>query len=220
MTLRLVTDNTRPAPPPPRPPVLNARITGLAFHGRPVLGAMTMEVRRGETLVLTGPTGVGKTTLLRVLAGLENRHEGEVKTHGTVAMVVQNDALMPWKTLRDNVLIATEADEDFVESILYRLALTDVADKLPGDATACERRRTGLARALAVQPDLLLLDGAFDLPNRTEAEALTKLFEDIRKEWDFATVLASSNEAEAQRLATRILRMIGTPVQDAAVRQA
>ena len=73
---------------------------GLSFGQTPILGSVNLTMARTETLALLGPSGVGKTSLLRIIAGLEDRHTGTAQTNGRVSMVFQEPTLLPWRSLR------------------------------------------------------------------------------------------------------------------------
>jgi NitT/TauT family transport system ATP-binding protein len=153
----------------------------------PVIEAVSFAVEAGEFLCLLGPNGCGKTTLLRIIGGLEPATRGRVVLDGRpvvfeqrhprkVGVVFQEDRLLPWLTLRDNVALVLAplglpARERVAtaERYLTLVGLAGFEDYYPGRVSGGMRQRAAIARALAIEPDLLLMDepfGALDAQNR------------------------------------------------------
>jgi NitT/TauT family transport system ATP-binding protein len=153
----------------------------------PVIEAVSFAVEAGEFLCLLGPNGCGKTTLLRIIGGLEPATRGRVVLDGRpvvfeerhprkVGVVFQEDRLLPWLTLRDNVALVLAplglpARERVAtaERYLTMVGLAGFEDYYPGRVSGGMRQRAAIARALAIEPDLLLMDepfGALDAQNR------------------------------------------------------
>jgi NitT/TauT family transport system ATP-binding protein len=158
----------------------------------PVLDRVSFTVETGAFVCLLGPNGCGKTTLLRIIGGLEPATCGEVRLDGRavtalaggarapdgsrVGVVFQEDRLLPWKTLRDNVELvlrplglAAAARRAAAGRFLGLAGLAGFEDYYPGRVSGGMRQRAAIARALAVEPDLLLMDepfGALDAQNR------------------------------------------------------
>jgi NitT/TauT family transport system ATP-binding protein len=143
----------------------------------PVIDSVTFTVDAGEFVCLLGPNGCGKTTLLRILGGLEPATRGRVTLHGArVGVVFQEDRLLPWKTLRDNVALVlrplglSPAERAArARRYLELVGLAGFEDYYPGRVSGGMRQRGAIARALAIEPDVLLMDepfGALDAQNR------------------------------------------------------
>ena len=129
-----------------------------------VLGELAFSLEAGEVAALVGPSGCGKTTLLRILAGLDRDFEGSVKlpAHGTLGMVFQEPRLLPWRTVEQNVrLAAPRATDSALDALFRTLGLAAHRALYPGELSLGLARRVALARAFAVEPDLLLLDEPF-----------------------------------------------------------
>ena len=123
---------------------------------------MTWQLPDTGVVCLWGPSGCGKTTLLRLLAGLEKPSDGVVEGVGSVSMVFQEDRLLPWFTALENVTI-TGATEGKATETLSALGLTDAEiSALPQHLSGGQQRRVALARALAADSDILLLDEPFN----------------------------------------------------------
>src|SRR5262245_37349354 len=129
-----------------------------------VLDGLKLSLRASEVGALVGPSGCGKTTLLRIIAGLDRDYEGIVTLpeHGRLGMVFQEPRLLPWRTLEQNVrLAAPEANDATLEVLFRTLELEGHRHLFPPELSLGLARRVALARAFAVEPDLLLLDEPF-----------------------------------------------------------
>ena len=197
----------------PAGPVLDLQITELSFGSAPVLGAVNLRVERSETLALVGPSGVGKTSLLRIIAGLETRHQGRCDVDGVVAMVFQEPTLLPWRSLAHNLTVTTGVSKGDAVAALAEVGLGARADDFPGALSLGQQRRLSLARAFAVKPDLLLMDEPFVSLDPELVEEMMTLFDRLRAAHDVTTILVTHVEAEARRLATRIVTLGGAPAQ-------
>ena len=127
-----------------------------------VLKEVTWHLPEHGVVCLWGASGCGKTTALRLLAGLEKPASGEVKGTGSVSVVFQEDRLLPWRTALENVTVVG-IDEAIARELLTTLGLTDAEmDAYPSHLSGGQQRRVALARALAAKSDLLLLDEPFN----------------------------------------------------------
>jgi NitT/TauT family transport system ATP-binding protein len=187
---------------------------------------VSLTVQDGEFLTVLGPSGCGKTTLLRILAGLEGHDDGEVRIDGRVitgpgperAMVFQSFALLPWATTISNVAfglelrgVAKAEREARAEELIDLVGLRGFEGRLPGELSGGMQQRVGLARALAVDPEILLMDepfGALDeQTRRLLQEELLGIWEETRKTVLFVT----HSMEEAVLLGDRIVLMSPRP---------
>lgn len=187
---------------------------------------LDLQVFAGEFVCIVGPSGCGKSTLLSMLAGLEQPTAGTLAIKGKpltspsndVAMVFQEHSLFPWKTIVQNVEIGLKARG--VQRALRRQKALDVIrmaglqgfeDKHPCELSGGMRQRVGIARALAVDPDVLLMDepfGALDAQTRLLfQEELLKIYDKFRK----TIVFVTHSVQEAIFLADRVIIMTYRP---------
>jgi NitT/TauT family transport system ATP-binding protein len=186
---------------------LSAVIRRKAFGDREVLRDVRIEVAAGETLVVLGPSGVGKSTLLRILAGLDLDFEGAVVRPSRLAMVFQEPTLLPWRRARANLTLATGAGPAAAEAALAEVGLAGLGDLYPRQLSLGQQRRLALARAFAAGPDLLLMDEPFVSLDAARVAEMLALTERLIAAARPATVFVTHAAAEAERLATRTLRL-------------
>lgn len=150
------------------------RVEGLgkSFNGNRVLHDLDLQIHPGEFVALLGRSGSGKTTLLRTLAGLDPVEEGAVTVPRNVAVVFQESRLLPWKRVRDNVMLGLSGADarDRAEAALDEVGLSHRLDAWPLTLSGGEAQRVGIARALVRAPELLMLDEPF-----ASLDALTRL---------------------------------------------
>jgi NitT/TauT family transport system ATP-binding protein len=192
-------------------PVLSVRLRHHDRGGRTILGAVALDVAPGETLALTGPSGIGKSTLLRLIAGLDRPSAGAISAPDRVGMVFQEPVLLPWRTALANLTLTTGIAPDAAEAALAQVGLAGRGGLYPGQLSLGQQRRLALARAFACRPDLLLMDEPFVSLDAEIAAEMTALFRRLRDRSGVATVLVTHAPAEAEELADRIVRLGGSP---------
>lgn len=168
----------------------------------------------GEFIVLVGPSGCGKSTLVKLIAGLEKETAGVVMRPAKVSMVFQSGALFPWLTVAGNVDIVLEAEGSGLAQRrrktrlhLEATGLTEFAGKRPRELSGGQRQRVGIARALAVDPQVLVLDEPFAALDIATTE---NLHHDLIKIWSATKktiVMVSHSVEEAVTLADRVVLM-------------
>lgn len=190
------------------------------FNQYAALADINLDFHDGELVALLGPSGCGKTTLLNLAAGLLSPWEGCVEcSFRRPAMMFQQPRLLPWKRTRDNIALGLKAAGQpraarhaTAAALALRMGLTeDDLDKYPSALSGGMQSRAALARALAVQPDLLLLDEAFSALDIGLKSELYRLLAEERDNRHCAVLMITHDLMEAIRLADRILVMAGSP---------
>jgi NitT/TauT family transport system ATP-binding protein len=188
-------------------------LTTKRFGSTQVLGPMTLTVGKGEILAVTGASGVGKTTLLRILGGLDGDFDGTVEKPERMAMVFQEPTLLPWRTARDNICLATDASAGEADACLKDVGLEGMGDRFPGQLSLGQKRRLALARAFAAKPDVLLLDEPFVSLDEALAKEMVALTARLLEERGVTAILVTHTAREAARLANRTIRLEGSPAR-------
>jgi NitT/TauT family transport system ATP-binding protein len=143
----------------------------ISYGGEPILEGASLTVDKGQFVSLVGPSGSGKSSLLRAVIGLQRPLGGLVETGlepSAVGILFQDDALLPWKTARDNVMLGLtfhgmerRQARAQADGWLERLGLAGFGDRYPRHLSGGQRKRVALAQVLAMQPKLLLMDEPF-----------------------------------------------------------
>ncbi len=181
-----------------------------------VLRGLSFGLHAGEVGALVGPSGCGKTTLLRIIAGLERDYEGSVKLpdHGKLAMVFQEPRLLPWRTVEQNVRLAAPAATDAALDALFgTLGLAAHRSHYPGELSLGLARRVALARAFAIEPDLLLLDEPFVSLEAALAARLRDELAVLVTRRPITTLLVTHDVEEAIGLADRLFLLSASPAR-------
>jgi NitT/TauT family transport system ATP-binding protein len=194
-----------------------------------VLDNVSFSVGKDEFLCLVGPSGCGKSTLLRIMAGLEKLDSGRILFNGVpitapspkVAMVFQLFGLLPWKTALENVEvplevlgIAKQKRVHVAEEYLRMVGLEGFENTYPHDLSGGMKQRVGIARALALNPDVLLMDEPFSSLDELTAKTLRELVLNIWRNPTLPTnsfVMVSHNVEEAVFMADRVVVMSPRP---------
>ena len=203
-------------PAPAAGAAVDARHLSKAYGARQVLVDVDLKIAPGEFVAIVGRSGYGKSTLLRLLAGLEAADDGTIRLDGasrapdevgfrsTTRVMFQDARVLPWKRVLDNValgLTATNAEE-LAREALARVGLADRADDWPAVLSGGQRQRVALARALVHAPRLLLLDEPLDALTRIEMQ---RLIESLWQRHGFTALLVTHDVSEAVGLADRVL---------------
>jgi len=205
------------------------RLTFGYGRGTSVFQDFTWQAARGEAWAVLGPSGCGKSTLLNILAGLVQPIGGSVRIDGQLltrprpqtGLVIQDYGLLPWATVRENARLGLRVRNYYgpdgihapngyirgldVEPWLERLGLLPQAAQFPGQLSGGQRQRTAIARTLALQPDLLLMDEPFSSLDAPTRESLQRLVLELWHETGLTLVTVTHAIEEAAVLGQRIL---------------
>lgn len=207
------------------PPLLQLDGVSVCFPGQstPTLSDIDLRLWQGEFLSIVGPSGCGKSTLLRVMAGLLPMSAGtrtvpaELERAGGIAMVFQESRLLAWRSVWKNMTLPYEltgrsVDEARIEDLLRRTGLSP-ADfgKYPRMLSGGMKMRVAVARALVLEPRLILLDEPFAAVDDLLRERLNEELLSLQAEFGFAAVLVTHHLGEAAWLSQRLLRMSAGP---------
>ena len=191
----------------------------------PVLTDVSFAIDPGEFVAILGPSGCGKSTILRLIAGLEQPSAGDVTIGGRpvtltddrCAVVFQEPRLLPWRSVAANVALGArrrpDGQRERVNRLLDEVGLQDVAKAWPHQLSGGMAQRVGLARGLAAEPDVLLLDEPFAALDALTRLKMQDLLLQIRETHSQTVILVTHDIDEALYLADRILILGGCPAQ-------
>ncbi len=181
---------------------------------------------RGVT-VLFGSSGSGKTTMLRMIAGLEQPDEGYINAAGRilfdgkinlkpeerhVGFIFQDYALFPWLTVRKNIMFGVPRgqrrdSESWIDTLITTFEISHLLDRQPARLSGGEAQRVALARALAPRPELLLMDEPFSAVDGALRIQLRKFIRDIQKEWGIPVILVTHDMTEAHLMGDHLVKV-------------
>lgn len=221
-------------------PVVKVEHVNLDYHKEkeplPVLVDISLEAGKDELVAITGPSGCGKSTLLRIIAGLVKPSSGKVKVlesevkgpREDVAMVFQNFVLLPWRTALENVVFGLSSRKDLTDEqrkeramqALDVAGLTGFENVYPGELSGGMKQRVGVARALATEPKVMLMDEPFSSLDDLTAERLRKETHSLLISPATSiqsVILVSHNVEEIIELADKVVILSGRPAHVAGV---
>jgi len=206
------------------------------FGTHTAVDAVTLDVQRGELIVLLGPSGCGKTTTLRMIAGFVPPSAGDIRLDGAsitalpphrreMGIVFQSYALFPHLTVARNVAfglemrrMATDATQTRVAEMLRLVKLEAFAQRLPRELSGGQQQRVALARALAIHPRVLLLDEPLSNLDASLRQEMAREIRILQQRGGITTIMVTHDQTEAMALADRLVVMhdgrvqqIGTP---------
>ena len=179
-----------------------------------VLGELSIALAKGEVAALVGPSGCGKTTLLRIITGLDRDFEGTVSlpVNCKLGVVFQEPRLLPWRTVEENIrLIAPQASAQSLKTLFATLGLAEHRRHYPSELSLGQARRVALARAFAVEPDLLILDEPFISLDAALADRLRGELIELVSRRPVTTLVVTHNIEEAIGLADRVFLLSFSP---------
>lgn len=204
--------NARASVPTPLPATADDTLIALedvsvSFEGAPVLERVNLSVRRGEFIAIIGPSGGGKSTLLRVIAGLLKADSGRVAVSGQPALVFQDYRLLPWRTVRENVNLPRELTGrgQPPEAVLRQVGMLEHADRYPHQLSGGMRARVAIARALAQDSEVLLMDEPFAALDALVRERFNLELKRLHQKTHKTILFVTHSIREAVYLADRVV---------------
>lgn len=206
---------------------------GLVYQGshgpQRVLQHISLSLDKGQHLTVVGASGCGKSSLLRLIAGLQAPTEGQIRFAGQkmtgprpdLAIVFQDYGLFPWKTVEENIRLPGQLhhhslNKDQLEKLLQSLDLTAVRKHYPGELSGGQKQRTALGRAMAMQPKLLLMDEPFSALDPAMRHQCYDLFRKYIGTSSMATIIVTHSPEEAAALGdkTVVFAKTGGVIED------
>ena len=206
-------------------PKLSVRGLSKSFDGKTVLNDLSFDLMEGEFLSILGPSGCGKTTLLRILIGLENADCGEIRKGEKeisglssfdrgMGIVFQNYALFPNMTVLQNVQYALTLRKETRKNAkeialrtLEQVGLMDQLNKRPNQLSGGQQQRVAIARTLAMNPDIILLDEPISALDVTNREIMKAELKSLQKKFNVTMLFITHDQEEAFFLSDRIMVM-------------
>jgi len=208
------------------PEVEFSAVTKRYANGPAVLSGIDLTIAKREFVTLLGPSGCGKSTMLKLIAGLTSPNAGTVKVDGmtpksareTVSFIFQDATLLPWRTVRRNVGLGLELEgvngerrKEKTTVLLELVGLASVAEAYPRELSGGMKMRVSIARALATNPKLLLMDEPFAALDEMARNRLNEEMLRLRAEQNWTAVFVTHLVAEAIFLSTRIVVLAPNP---------
>jgi NitT/TauT family transport system ATP-binding protein len=187
------------------------------FGAVAVLQSVSLTIREGEFVAVVGPSGCGKTTLLNILAGFDRPTSGRIERNGALRMVYQQDGLFPWRTAAQNIEMGLRHVADDAsrsrqrDEMLALIGLEGFAEHYPHQLSGGMRQRVELARALAGQSDILLMDEPFSALDYITRLRMRHELARLLHERPRTVVLVTHDIEEAAQLADRVIVLSGRP---------
>jgi NitT/TauT family transport system ATP-binding protein len=208
------------------PEIEFAGVTKSYGTGRVILEAIDLKILKGEFVSIIGPSGCGKSTVLKLISGLTPATDGTIRVdgmtpenaRGTISFIFQDATLLPWRTVTQNVGLGLELErvgkkrrKETVTSLLELVGLTEVADAYPRELSGGMKMRASIARALATNPRLLLLDEPFAALDEMARDRLNEELLRLRAEQGWTGVFVTHSVAEAVFLSTSVIVLAPKP---------
>ncbi len=208
------------------PAVALDRVTKRYGRGEPVIEELSFTIAPGEFVGILGPSGCGKSTLLRLVAGLTGLTSGKILVDGmtpidareTISFIFQDPTLLPWRTVRENVGLSLELEgaerarrESKVDALLTMVGLAHVGRSYPRQLSGGMKMRVSIARALASNPRVLLLDEPFAALDEVTRDHMNEELLRLHRELGWTVLFVTHSVAEAVFLAGRVLVLAPHP---------
>jgi sulfonate transport system ATP-binding protein len=192
--------------------VISLKLREKRFKAHRVLSNINLQISAGDRIALLGPSGVGKTTLLRIIAGLDRAFTGEYTPPQKIALMFQEPNLLPWRTVFDNLKIFhPTVPATRIAAQLQEVGLDGKAEMFPNQLSLGQQRRLSLLRAFIAPADLVLLDEPFASLDDDTSVKMRQLTKDLLNRNGSALVLVTHNTQDAKEFGAAMLTLSGSP---------
>lgn len=199
--------------------MLSVNIAHKSFaDAAPLMKGFSLHIDDDEVVALVGPSGAGKSTLLNIITGVDTSFKGQIQQsdHRPVGLMFQEPRLMPWLSVLDNVLLATNTPHGQNRlralTLLEQVGLRDMTNAYPAQLSGGMAKRVALARAVMFNPGTLLLDEPFSSLDAPAAEQLRQLLLSLKAKHGFSIVYVTHDLKEAVAIADRVLLLDANPM--------
>ena len=182
--------------------------------GRPILKDVSFKIKQGEIVSLTGASGIGKSTILKIIAGIHKGYDGtlDIPKNSRIAFISQSNCLLPWKTVYDNIILLKKVetgkfDKPSAEKLIEDLGLSGLDKQYPLTLSGGQYQRTALGQAFFYEPDIILMDEPFSALDAKTKREIQELFLKLQKQHNITTVFVTHNIEEAEYLGSRIINL-------------
>ena len=195
--------------------IMVSQAIGKSFNNKIILENITFIILKQEIVSILGPSGIGKSTLLNILSGIEKPTTGKVEMFTEkIGYVFQDDRLLPWLTLFENIRLANiNGDINIVKEILKIVGLEDYTDYYPNQLSGGMRQRGAIARAMYYAGELLFLDEAFRSLDEYKRIELLNLLLTLKESKGVSSLFITHDIEEAIYVSDRILILNGEPAK-------
>jgi len=186
-----------------------------SFNSLNVLRDISLQVAKNEVVAILGPSGSGKTTLLRIIAGTLKPDAGEVQVSGRrIGYIFQDHRLLPWRTAQDNIALVLKAigfdrhrAKEMARHWMNRVGLKGFYEYYPGQLSGGMIQRVSIARALAIEPEVMLMDEPFSNLDTELTDSLLRELRPVLRESRSTVVYVTHDPIEALGIADRMFRL-------------
>lgn len=191
----------------------------------PILENTSFDIKNQDVSVLLGESGIGKSTILKILSGIIQDYEGQVLLDGEkidpkkhrIGLIPQDNGLIEWFRVRENILIGANIkknyDDEFFKNLVVKLEIETLLDKYPRELSGGQQKRVAIARALLMKPKLLLMDEPFVSLDDQSSKNIQELFLTIHKLYKVTTLIVTHSYREALYLGQNIILIGKQPAQ-------
>jgi ABC-type nitrate/sulfonate/bicarbonate transport system ATPase subunit len=181
---------------------------------QPILKNVSFSVGKGEIVALTGPSGIGKSTILNIVAGLHKGYQGQVSIpqNARIAFISQNKCLLPWKTVYENIVLLKKIESKVVDrqkadELMECLGLAGFEKKYPLYLSGGQYQRVSVGQAFYYEPDIILMDEPFSALDEKTKKEIQDIFLALKEKHNITAIFVTHNKDEAIYLGSRIINL-------------